>query len=155
MPFLTPEELKTAAYQYQVNEISENDNDIPLQAIATAEEEVKGYLRSNNKKEYQDGRLVYDVVAIFSKAGDERNALILQYTKVVALWHLLILCNVDILHEHVKERYDRVIDFLKKVNKGENTLDLPLLQPADEDEDGLPDKPPFRTGSRTKFNHEY
>lgn len=154
MPFLTPDELKTVAYQYQINEISELDNDIPLQAIATAEEEVKGYLRSNNKKEYQDGRLVYDVTAVFSQEGDNRNDLILQYTKIVALWHLLILCNVDIIHEHVKERYDRVIDFLKQVNKGEVTLNLPLLPKEDADGDGLTDRPPFRFGSRKKFNHE-
>lgn len=154
MPFLTPAELKTVAYNYQVTEITESDNDISLQAIATAEEEVKGYLRSNNKKEYQDGRLVYDITAIFSQTGSNRNALILQYTKVVALWHLLILCNLDIIHEHVKERYDRVVDYLKKVNKGDVTLNLPLLEKSDEDGDGLPDNPPFRFGSRSKFNHE-
>lgn len=154
MPFLAPEELKTVAYQYQISEISETDVDIVLQAIATGEEEVKGYLRSNNKKEYQDGRLVYNIAAIFSATGSSRNALILQYTKVVALWHLIILCNIDIIHEHVKERYDRVIDYLKKVNKGEVTLDLPLLAKPDVDNDGLVDNPPFRHGSRQKFNHE-
>jgi hypothetical protein len=154
MSFITADELKTVAYQYQISEITESDDDIVEQAIATGIEEVKGYLRSNNKKEYQDGRLVYDVQAIFSDTGSNRNPLLLQYTKVVALWHLLILCNVDILHEHVKERYDRVIDYLKKVNKGDVTLSLPTVEELDTDGDGLSDKKPFRFGSRTKFNHE-
>lgn len=150
--FISAEELKTVAYSYQISEISEGDEDIPLAAINTAIEEVKGYLRSNDKREYMDGRRVYDVAAIFSATAENRNPLILQYTKVVALWHAIILCNVDIIHEHVKERYDRVIDYLKKVNKGDVTLDLPLLE-----EEGGGDgtqKKPFRFGSRKKFNHE-
>ena len=154
MAFLTPEELKTVAYSYQINEITEADEDIVLQAISTGLEEVKGYLRKNNKKEYLDGRLVYDVNAVFAAQGGSRNSLILQYTKIASLWHLLILCNVDILYEHVKERYDRAIDYLKKVNKGDVTLDLPLLAQTDADNNGVSDAKPFRFGSRRKFNHD-
>lgn len=152
MAFLTKDELKTVAYSYQIAEITEADDDIILQAIATATVEVQGYLRRNNKKEWGDGRIVYDVDAVFAATGANRDALILQYTKIIALWHLLILCNVDIIYEHVKERYDRAIDFLKKVNKGEITLNLPALpEPAPDDNGkGLP----FRFDSRVKFNHE-
>lgn len=153
MPFLTPDELKTVAYSYQINEITEADDDIILQAIETGTQEVQGYLMPNNKKEYADGRLVYDVAAIFATIGNNRHALLLQYTKVCALWHLLILCNVDIIYENVKDRYDRAIKYLEKVNKGDVTLNLPTLAAADPDAitgKGLP----FRFGSRQKFNHE-
>ncbi len=152
MPFLSKAELKTVAYTYQVDQITEADDDIVLQAIETGTKEVAGYLRRNNKKEYNDGRIVYDVTAVFAATGNNRHALILQYTKIVSLWHLIVLCNVDMIYEHVKERYDRAIDYLKKVNKGDVTLDLPVLAtpvPGD-DNSGQP----FRYGSRKKFNHE-
>lgn len=154
MAFVTPEELISVAYEYQLNEIAENNNERLETAIATAIKEVSGYLRPNNKKEFQDGRLVYDVTQIFNKTGDSRDALILQYTKIAALWHLTILCNVDMIYEHVKSRYEFVVDYLKKVNKGDVSLDLPLFQPVDSDGDGNPDRLPFRNGSRKKFNHE-
>jgi len=152
MPFLSKDELKTVAYSYQVSQITEDDDYIVLQAIETATKEVAGYLRRNNKKEYNDGRIVYDVTAVFAATGNARHPLILQYCKIAALWHLITLCNVDMLYEHVKERYDRAIDYLKKVNKGDITMDLPILAtPAPgEDNSGQP----FRFGSRIKFNHE-
>ena len=143
MAFVTKEELKTVAYSYQVAEITEADDDIVLQAIATGMEEVKAYLATAKQQ--------YDIAAIFAATGDDRNALILQYTKIVALWHLLILCNVDIIYEHVKDRYDRAINFLKMINKGESAIDLPTI---DNDEDGEGDGKPFRFGSRKKFIHE-
>lgn len=152
MAFITAEELKTVAYTYQVNEIAEDDDDIILQAIETGMEEIKGYLRRNNKKEYDDGRIVYDVAAIFAAVDADRHPLILQYSKIAALWHLIILCNVDMIYEQVKERYDRAIDYMKKVNKGDITLDLPLLPIPEPGENGS--GLPFRFGSRKKFIHE-
>ena len=147
--FIEIEELKTVAYSYQVNEIAEADDDVITAAIATAISEMQGYLRPNNKSEYGDGRLVYDVDAVFNATGMSRDALILQYTKIAALWHLLILCNVDIIYDHIKERYDRVVEYMGKVNKGEVTLSLPTKEP-----DEGTSKLPFRFGSRAKFNHE-
>jgi phage gp36-like protein len=55
------------------------------------------------------------------------------------------------LFEHVKERYDRTIEWLKMVNSGEITLSLPLQAPPTNPNDI---RQPFRAGSREKFNHE-
>jgi hypothetical protein len=41
--FIEPEELKTALYAYQMDEITEDDNGIVTAAIETAVEEVKAY----------------------------------------------------------------------------------------------------------------
>ena len=147
--FIEIVELKTVAYSYQIEEVAEADDDIILAAIATAVSEMQGYLRANNKNEYNDGRIVYDVDAVFDATGNSRDALLLQYTKIAALWHLLILCNVDVIYEHIKERYDRVVEYMVKVNKGEVTLALPVKEPEAGSE-----KLPFRFGSRQKFNHE-
>jgi len=61
------------------------------------------------------------------------------------------LCNADIIYETAKDRYDRASDYLKKVARGEYNLSgLPLLP-----EDDGTGEPPFRFGSRQKFNHEF
>jgi len=150
--FIEKEELKSAIYHYQVEEITEADDDIVFMAMAAAEDEVKSYLKANNMKAWKDGRALYDATAIFAMTGTARNALILQHTKTIAVWNLVQLCNVDILFDQVKERYDRAITWLKQLNRGEITIDLPLL--PNTDATTSTDVQPFRFNSRPKFNHE-
>lgn len=150
--FLKKEDLKNNIYNYQVDQITEGDDTIVLQGLAVAEEECRSYLESNiYKKENQDGRLLYDVATIFGATGTERNPLIVQHCITIAKYHIIQLSNVDILYEQAKERYDRAIDWLKQLAKGQITLkSLPTLEITDEDED----LKPFSYGSRRKFNHE-
>ena len=150
--FITEPELHTAIYEYQLQQIVEQNSDIALTAIATAEQEVRSYLTSNNLKQWQDGRPRYDVDLIFAQIGIARNTLIVQHVKTVAVWYVCQLSNPDIVYEHIKERYDRAIDYLNRVSKGAVTLNLPLLEYTDTDP--LTEKQPFRFGSRAKFNHE-
>lgn len=150
--FISVQELYTSIYEYQLQQIVEQNNDIALTAIATAEQEVRSYLTSNNLKQWQDGRPRYDVDLIFLAQGENRNALIMQHVKTVAVWYVCQLSNPDIIYEHIKERYDRAIDYLNRVSKGTVTLNLPVL--VDSDTDPATQKQPFRFGSRTKFNHE-
>jgi phage gp36-like protein len=150
--FITVSELYTSIYDYQLQQIVEQNNDIALTAIATAEQEVRSYLTSNNLKQWQDGRPRYDVDLIFAMVGTARNALIVQHVKTVAVWYVCQLSNPDIIYEHIKERYDRAIDYLNRVSKGAVTLNLPVL--IDSNTDPATQKQPFRFGSRIKFNHE-
>lgn len=150
--FLLKEELKTHAYEYQLDEITEGDDTIVDSAIATAIDEVKSYLTIGNQVHFKNGMPLYDVEAIFSKTGADRHALILGHTKNCAKWWVLELSNVDIIYEHVKERYDRSIAFLTKVQRGE--INIHGLDVLDPEEDELAAKDPFRSGSRKKFNHD-
>lgn len=149
--FLQPQDFGQVIYGYQIEEITEGNNDIVLQALAAGEDETRSYLESNpNFKENMDGRLIYNVALIFSATGTNRNALILQHAVTIAKWHLIVLCNADILYEQAKERYDRAIAWLSKLSKGDVTLSsLPVLS-LDSNET----LQPFSFGSRTKFNHE-
>lgn len=148
--FITKEELKSVIYTYQIEQITEQDDDIVTMSITAAIDEAASYLRQNAKREWMDGRTNYDVAATFAKTGTERNPLLMEMVKSIAVWYVCRLCNVDMIYDNLKDRYDRAIDWLKKVNKGEITLDLPVLtiEPLPEDQQ------PFRFGSRTKFNHE-
>jgi phage gp36-like protein len=151
--FVEVEELKSAIYQYQVIQITEDDEDITLMAIAAAEEELRGYLEANNQVRFQDGRPLLDLDEIMSATGADRNALLLTHCKTLAVWHLIQLCNADIIYEQVKERYDRAVSWLRELASGSVNLgSLPTLSPNHPNNPN--NKPPFYMGSRKKFRHE-
>lgn len=151
--FLTVEDLDQVIYGYQINQITEGRDDLVLQALAASEEETRSYIEPNtNRRESLDGRLLYDAEAIFTATGTDRNALILQHCVTIAKWHLVQLCNADIIYEQARERYDRAITWLRSLKNGDTTMKtLPMLTPSTEGE-FIPK--PFSYGSRKKFRHE-
>lgn len=124
-------------YAHIIREITEGDEQIVLQAIEAAVEEVRSYLRPR-----------YDTDKIFAAEGKDRNALILEDTKVVTVWNIIKLSNAETIYEIWKERYDRVIKYLEGVAEGTRTPSLPLLM----DEKGEV-KIKSRFGSNPKFTH--
>jgi phage gp36-like protein len=140
--FVSKEDLGSAIYGYQVEQITEGDDDLVLQAINAAIEEVGGYLAGNS---------LYDVAAIFATTGANRNALILTHTVTIAKWYIVELCNADIIYEQAKERYDRAVSWLTKLSKGTVTLGgLPTIPIAT----GETETDTFGYGSRVKFIHD-
>lgn len=149
--FLEIDELRSVMYNYQLETIIENDNTIAVMAINSAVSELKSYLNPSNQRQWNDGRPKYDINKIFGAQGIDRDPLILELCKDIALYRICRLANVDIIHDHVKERYDRAIEWLSKVAglNGAPTLtpDLPTIDTNDQ-------RKPFRYGSRAKFSHE-
>ena len=86
----------------------------------------------------------------FAAEGSERNALVLENTKIVTVWNLIKLSNVETIYEIWKERYDRVIKYLEGVAAGTRTPSLPLLT----DEKGEV-RIKMRCGSNPKFRHSF
>lgn len=158
MAFIEAAELKSVAYEYQINQITEDSPDIVEMAISAAVEEMMSYLSPTGQVRWRDGRPRYDVEAIFSATGTNRNALVLELCKSMALYYVCRLANIDIIEEKVKERYDRAIDWLEKVagvgkyaNAPAISPNLPVLEAGTDETTATQ---PFRFGSRTKFNHE-
>jgi len=140
--FLEKSDLGSAIYGYQVDQITEGDDAIVLQAINAAIEEVGGYL---------SGASLYDVKAIFAATGANRNALIVTHTVTVAKWYIVELCNADVIYEQAKERYDRAVAWLTKLSKATVTLgSLPVVAIAT----GETEIDTFGYGSRVKFTHD-
>lgn len=135
--YLKPEELNGSMYAHILNEITGGDTQIILQAVEAAIEEVRSYLRTR-----------YDTAKVFSAEGPERNALILENTKVVTVWNIIKLSNAETIYDMWKERYDRVISYLSKVADGSIAPDLPLL--TNEKGDVVIRA---RFGSNPKFHH--
>ena len=152
--FLEEKDLDSTIYEYQLEAITEGNEQIILEALMTAEEEVRSYLSLNNKRQKYDGRLIYDVDKILSAKGTDRNPMIKNTMISIAKLHIVDLCNADVIYEHAKERYDRAVTWLNKLSKGEITLNtLPVIEnnPTETDDDSTA---PFAYGSREKFNHE-
>lgn len=137
--FIEPNELKSVAYDYQLQQIVENDNDILLIGINAAIEEMSGYL---------SGR--YNCTAIFTTTGPDRNPLIVELGKNIALWYIIRLANVDILHDKAKEGYDRAIEWLNKVATGIISPNLPIAVTDSGEETN-----PIRTGSMDKQSYDW
>lgn len=157
--FLSVDEMKDVLYSYQMSEIAENDDTIIESGILAGVSEVKAYFTASNQKQWNDGRPRYDVKAIFGASGANRDPFVLRMCKTVAAWNICELSNVDIIYDHVKERYENVIRTLEKIagigdyDKSPTlTPDLPTITP--ESDGTTTNSKPFRYGSRAKFNHE-
>lgn len=162
--FLEISEMKDVLYEYQMDEITENDDSIIEDGILAGIQEVRSYFEAANARresaqldaqQYAAWKL-YDVDAIFNATGDERDKFILRLCKRVAAYNICELSNVDIIYTHVKERYENSIKTLEKIaGMGEYSdsrliiYNLPTII-----DDSAAEKKPFRMSSRTKFNHE-
>lgn len=112
--FINTEELRTHLRQESIAAITRNDPTMAVAAIEGAVVEAKGYLSR------------YDVEAVFAAQGEDRNQLLLIFVKDIATWHLVNLVNPNADFKVRKERYDRAVEWLKAVQKGDVVPDLPL-----------------------------
>lgn len=119
MAYLTIQELNTHLHDELVETITRGDNAIAEAAIDAAVAEAKGYLSR------------FDTARIFSALGSKRNQLLLIFVKDIAIWHLINLCNAGTELELRQDRYERAIDWLKAVQKGDVSPDLPEWEPEE------------------------
>ena len=136
--YLRPNELNTHIYDYQLHQITECDSSITNSAISSAIAEAKSYLSTR-----------YDADAIFFTEGENRDPLILDFVKTIAVWRVIKLSNPDVIYERYRELYKDVIDYLTKVSKGELNLDLPRLKSDTGEVSGGS----LQINSNPKFNH--
>lgn len=113
MAYLTTEELHTHLHDEIVETITRGDSTIAEAAIDAAIQEASGYLTR------------FDTGRIFSASGNKRNQLLLIFVKDIAVWHLINLCNAGSDLELREKRYERAVDWLKSVQKGNVSPNLP------------------------------
>jgi phage gp36-like protein len=92
----------------------------------------------------------YDCDAIFSQAGSKRNNLIVMILLDITVYNIFCVHNPQKVSQITKDRYERAIEWLKQVNKGQANIDgAPTLSP-----DELAGTSPFLTMSnRKRINH--
>ena len=111
--WITKEELKTHMNVDNIDVITDGDDTLVTAAIDGAVSEAKGYLLS------------YDADTIFAATGSSRHSLLLTFVKDIAVWHLMALSNYQADLALREKRYDRAVSWLKAVQKGDVTPDLP------------------------------
>lgn len=114
------------------------------QAILMAIQEATSYL--NGK---------YDCVKIFNAQGNERNPLVLEHCKSMAVWYLLRISNANYLFEKAKIYYDNAIAWLKLVaGVGESGKTIAPDLPVKQADDGTTVSK-IRMSSNPKFTHSF
>lgn len=82
-------------------------------------------------RSYLSGR--YDCNAIFSAEGSMRNQLVLMMAIDIAIYHIFCIHNPQKLSQIRQDRYDRAVEWLRQVNKGDVGIDgAPLLPEEDQ-----------------------
>ena len=100
----------TIRTEFVVRVVGDDENILEIvenQAIS----EMKGYLSAR-----------YDCDKAFSKTGDDRHDLLLMFAKDIAIYHL---CSIreGLMTQNRIDRYERAVEWLKGVQKGEVTIE--------------------------------
>ena len=97
-------------------------------------------------------RTRYDVDTAFSRTGDQRNGYLVMIVADVALYHLVSWLPKRIGFDIRETRYNQAIAWLKDVQSGKATPDLPV--PTDPST-GEETSQPVRYGGWSKSEYQY
>ena len=141
MNFLTTDDFKAVCDTQTLTVINQNDTDNLDRAERYAIEEVSSYLRTR-----------YDVATAFAKTGTQRNGYLVMIVADVALYHLVTWLPKRIGFDIRETRYNQAIAWLKDVQSGKATPDLPT--PTDPTT-GQETSQPVRYGGWSKSEYQY
>lgn len=138
--------------------ISKNDYDATvhreiLDAITRQDEaivEICSERAISEMRCYLSGR--YNCDKVFSATGKARNELVLMMCVDIAVYHLFCIHNPQKLSQMRKDRYERAVEWLKAVRKGDISVDG--LPPAEQTEEEKKTNSPYQMRSNHKrINH--
>lgn len=89
----------------------------------------------------------YDIEKAFSATGDDRDLELVGCAVDIALWHMVAALPQRMGSEVREERYKAALDYLKDIQAGRVTPDIPPLTGPDGEEDY---NNPVRYGSEQK-----
>ena len=141
MTFLSTDDFKAVCDPQTLNVIDQADPQNLDRAECYAIEEVSSYLRTR-----------YDVAATFSMSGQQRNGYLVMIVADVALYHLVAWLPKRIGFDIRETRYKQAIEWLKDVQAGKASPDLPT--PTDPTT-GQETSQPVRYGGWNKSEYQY
>lgn len=143
MPFLTETDYEVQIRNWIKQIIIQRKEDVQHQAELAAQAEMESYLRQR-----------YNVAAIFSATGADRNALIIMYMVDIVIYHLHANSAGDVIPELRIIRYNAAKDWLKAVAKGDISPDLPEKPDEGEGGEGTGNQV-IEFGSNPKYSERY
>ena len=103
---VTPEDFNTHMYPELIDAISREDDEVLMDAIASAEGQAMGYLSR------------FDTDFLFGAEEGDRDPTLLMHVKDIAVWHFIALANASTDMELRKTRYDDALRWLKDIQSG-------------------------------------
>lgn len=101
-------------------------------------------------RSYMSGR--YNCDAVFSASGEERDDLVLMMAIDITVYHLFCMGNPQKLSQMRKDRYDRAMEWLSMVRKGDISAEgLPLAEQTPEEKQTH--SPYQMRSNRKRINH--
>lgn len=115
--FIEPSDYDASIHAEILDAVTRSDSSIVEICEDRAIAEMKSYLQSR-----------YDCDALFSATGDDRNQLVLMMAIDISLYHIFCAHNPQKLSQMRVDRYNRAIEWLKKVSESKLSIaDAPLL----------------------------
>lgn len=141
--FIERDELRTTMKATTMGNLQADDVAID-QAIMMSIQEAISYL--NGK---------YDCTKIFNAQGSDRNPLVLEHCKSIAVYYILRISNANYLFEKAKIYYDNAIGWFKLVaGVSESGRSIAPDLPIKKSDDGET-LSKIRMSSNTKFIHSF
>ena len=110
--FIQKEDYDASIHTEILNSLTRSDDAVIEICEDRAIAEMRSYMYSR-----------YDCDAIFSATGNDRHPLVLMMAIDIAIYHLFCLHNPQKLSQIRKDRYDRAVEWLKSVSKGQITIE--------------------------------
>ncbi|WP_418981717.1 phage protein Gp36 family protein [Alistipes sp.] len=117
--FIKPEDYDASIHQEILDALIRSDRQIVEICEDRAIAEMRGYLSAR-----------YDCDRVFAAEGDDRNQLVLMMAIDIAIYHIFSIHNPRNMSQIRTDRYERAVEWLKGVRKGDITVDgLPEVEP--------------------------
>lgn len=123
--FIVPEDYDASIHREILDSLLRTDSQKDSAIVEICEDRAIAEMRSYLSK-------YYDCDAIFSQSGTERHPLILMMAIDIAVYHIFCLHNPYKMSQIRKDRYDRAVEWLKAVAKGDITVDGAPRLPEEE-----------------------
>lgn len=138
--FLTLDDYRTVCDDYEFKQITQND-DIRTTAEAAALEQIASYIRHR-----------FDTDRAFAASGCCRNSMLVQCAVNIALWLMIHRLPQNMGHERRECLYNDSVKWLRDIQAGKASPDLPTYQSEDGNDDS---RNPIRFGSMKPNRYDW
>lgn len=141
--FITLDDYKSTIHADILMPLIKSDTPTLERLEDEAIEEVMGYL--DNK---------YDVDAIFSQTGDDRNLLVVKWVKEIVVYNACANYNPQKFSDIRQVKFEQTIEALKDIRSGKNTLKgAPLKVYTSTNGQDTPEGGYVMSSNKKRINH--
>lgn len=137
--FLTQADYGTLIQDHILSQVVNDDVELLNQAELMAISELESYLSAR-----------YDTQAIFSATGTDRHQALVMFALDMTIYHLHSRVSPRNISQLREERYNRAIEWLQKVVKGDLNPGLPILENEEGDQSSA-----IKWGGNDKLTHQF